>query len=105
MICHLICFGVHGQSDETTEAPTCNCMDACSAYTDDKYNDCTNFCSYYQEPLPRCMCDKNYMTAKNRRILAFKTSPVSILTFKRNTENTQSFILEQVLSSTDVSSF
>jgi hypothetical protein len=73
----LTCFGVYGQSDITTVEPTCDCMYACSAYTDDKYNDCTNFCSYNQGPLPLCMCDKNYMTAKNRRVHAFNAFQVS----------------------------
>lgn len=56
----------------TTAEPICECVDACAAYKDERYDDCVDFCSYNEEPLPLCMCDKTYTKAKNRRVHAFQ---------------------------------
>ena len=58
-------------------ATTCECLDACSAYVGDIYEDCAQFCSYNTEPLPRCMCEQAYQRAKNRNVHVFQVTGVS----------------------------
>ena len=55
----------------TTVESKCECLDACAPYKDARRADCVNFCSYNEEPIPRCMCDGNYTKARGRRIRAF----------------------------------
>jgi hypothetical protein len=87
-IWRLICSGVYGQSEIIMEILMCDCMYACSAYSGDQYDDCANFYSYNQEPLPRCMCDENYMTAKYRRVHAFNAFQV-----RKDSDDTSRIVL------------